>query len=139
MTVGTNCNNPRKRGREVAATIGVSSSSPINPIFSLQSQPPQLIDLSQLHNNTHHPNVVSTGLRLSFGDQQQQQQQLQQQQQQQQHVCHSSPFQSVITDDYATQIKQQRDELEQFLQAQVFIFSLLKWVFFFFFNTKICY
>ncbi|XP_075642748.1 uncharacterized protein LOC142614090 [Castanea sativa] len=126
--VGTNCNNPRKRGREVAATIGVSSSTPINPIFSLQSQPPQLIDLSQLHNNTHHPNVVSTGLRLSFGDQQQQQLQHQQQQQQQhqqqqqqhqqQHVCHSSPFQSVITDDYATQIKQQRDELEQFLQAQ---------------------
>ncbi|GMY29845.1 E3 ubiquitin-protein ligase BOI-like [Fagus crenata] len=121
---GAGSNNPRKRAREVAASIGVSSSAPMNPIFSLQSQQaPQLIDLSQLHNNNHQPNVVSTGLRLSFGDQQQQRQQQlqhqQQQQQQQQHVCHSSsPFLSVITEDYASQIKQQRDEIEQFLQAQ---------------------
>jgi E3 ubiquitin-protein ligase BOI-like protein len=111
----------------------VSSSAPINPIFSLQSQASQLIDLSQLHNHHHHhPNVVSTGLRLSFGDQQQQRQQLQhqhQQQQQQQHVCQSSsPFLSLIAEDFASQIKQQRDEIEQFLQAQVFISSLLKWV-----------
>jgi E3 ubiquitin-protein ligase BOI-like protein len=138
MTAGSN--NPRKRAREVAASIGVSSSAPMNPIFSLQSQQaPQLIDLSQLHNNNHQPNVVSTGLRLSFGDQQQQRQQQlqhqqQQQQQQQQHVCHSSsPFLSVITEDYASQIKQQRDEIEQFLQAQVLIFLFALMVFFFFF------
>ena len=132
MTAGSN--NPRKRAREVAASIGVSSSAPMNPIFSLQSQQaPQLIDLSQLHNNNHQPNVVSTGLRLSFGDQRQQQlQHQQQQQQQQQHVCHSSsPFLSVITEDYASQIKQQRDEIEQFLQAQVLIFLFALMVFFF--------
>ena len=73
----------------------------------------QFIDISQLHNNTHHPNVVSTGLGLSFGDQQQLHQQ---------HVCYTSPFLYVITDDYATQMKEQRDKLEQFFQAQVFIF-----------------
>lgn len=101
--------------------------------FSLQqSQPPQLIDLSQLHNHNHnhHPNVVSTGLRLSFGDQQQQQQQLQQHHHnQQQQNCHSSSsLFSVLAEDFATQIKQQRDELDQFLQAQVIIFTLLRWV-----------
>ncbi|KAF5477684.1 hypothetical protein F2P56_004301 [Juglans regia] len=122
--VGTG-NNPRKRAREVVQTTGVSSSAPINPMFSLQSQPSQLIDLSQLHNNnnTHQPNVVSTGLRLSFGDQQQQQQHQQQRQQlqhqQQQNVCHSSsPFLSLIAEDFATQIRYQRDEIEQFLEAQ---------------------
>ncbi|KAL4341146.1 hypothetical protein GQ457_08G025730 [Hibiscus cannabinus] len=92
----TNGINPRKRGREVTA---------INS-FSLQMQPPpQLIDLSQLHK----PNVVSTGLRLSFGDQ---------------HPCHNQNFQqnpaflSIVSDDLATQIKRQREELDQFLQAQ---------------------
>lgn len=96
--------------------------------FSLQqSQPPQLIDLSQLHNHNHHPNVVSTGLRLSFGDQQQQLQQHHHNQQQQN--CHSSSsLFSVLAEDFATQIKQQRDELDQFLQAQVIIFTLLRWV-----------
>ena len=33
-----------------------------------------------------------------------------------------SPFLYVITNDYATQMKQQHDELKQFFQAQVFIF-----------------
>lgn len=87
----------------------------------MQTQPPQLIELSQLH----HPNVVSTGLRLSFGDQQQKLQQhqnqnqnqsyRQQQQQQQNLVSNSSVFAS---DDLVTQIKRQRDELDHFLQAQ---------------------
>jgi hypothetical protein len=140
---GGSTNNPRKRGREVATATGVSSSAPINPIYSLQSQASQLIDLSQLHNHHHHPpNVVSTGLRLSFGDQQQRQQlQQQQQQQQQQHVCQSSSaFLSLIAEDFASQIKHQRDEIEQFLQAQVFISPLLKLVshsFFFFWYLKI--
>ncbi|KAG2676527.1 hypothetical protein I3760_12G056900 [Carya illinoinensis] len=117
--VGAN-NNPRKRAREVAQSTGVSSSPHINPMFSLQSQPSQLIDVSQLHNNNiQQPNVVSTGLRLSFGEQRQQQHQRQQLQQQQQNVCHSSsPFSSLIAEDVAAQIKQQIDEIEQFLQAQ---------------------
>ncbi|XVF10955.1 hypothetical protein REPUB_Repub07fG0227800 [Reevesia pubescens] len=116
----TNNNNTRKRGREVAgapATI----TTPINS-FSLQTQPPQLIDLSQLH----QPNVVSTGLRLSFGtDQQQnlqqnqnQNQRFQQQQHQQNLVSNSSAFLSIVSDDLGTQIKRQREELDQFLQAQ---------------------
>uniref|UniRef100_A0A5B7A5C1 Putative BOI-related E3 ubiquitin-protein ligase 1-like n=1 Tax=Davidia involucrata TaxID=16924 RepID=A0A5B7A5C1_DAVIN len=106
--VGT---NPRKRGRELTATTGA-----INP-FSMQPQPPQLIDLSQLH--TSQPNVVSTGLRLAFGDQQQQQ--LQQHQHHQQTFSpqsSSSVLLSLLSDDLATNIRQQRDEIEHFLQAQ---------------------
>ncbi|KAI5313916.1 hypothetical protein L3X38_043092 [Prunus dulcis] len=63
--------NQRKRGRETSAATEISPS--ILP-FSLQQQsqppPPQLIDLSQLYSHYHdhnNPNVVSTGLRLSFG------------------------------------------------------------------------
>ncbi|BFG31187.1 hypothetical protein CerSpe_174600 [Prunus speciosa] len=118
-----NTTNQRKRGRETSAATEISPS--ILP-FSLQQQsqppPPQLIDLSQLHSHNHNnPNVVSTGLRLSFGDQQQQQQQQQQQFQQhhnQQQQQQSSALFSVLTEDFATQIKHQRDELDQFLQAQ---------------------
>ncbi|KDP45979.1 hypothetical protein JCGZ_11882 [Jatropha curcas] len=133
--------NPRKRGREVVAATataagGITTGATIHS-FSMQPQAPQLIDLSQLHNNNNNNNnnqpqpqpqqpnvVVSTGLRLSFGDQQQQQQQQIQQnhhyqsQQQQSFVCQSSPFLSLLSEDFATQIKRQRDEIEQFLQAQ---------------------
>ncbi|PON48412.1 43kDa postsynaptic protein [Trema orientale] len=133
-------NNPRKRGREASvATTGITA--PINIPFSLQqSQPPQLIDLSQLQNQ-NQPNVVSTGLRLSFGEGQQQQQlqqsqnshnhnhnhnhnhhhhqqQSQQLQQFNQSSSSSSSLLSVMAEDFASQIKQQRDEIDQFLQAQ---------------------
>jgi len=88
--------------------------------FSLQSQSPQLIELTQLHNQ----NVVSTGLGLSFGDQQQRQQL--HHHQQQQHGCHSSFFLSLLSDGLTSQIKQQHDEIDQFLQAQVpFLFKFL--------------
>ncbi|TKY55525.1 BOI-related E3 ubiquitin-protein ligase 3 [Spatholobus suberectus] len=116
-----NNNNSRKRGREdtaVGNTITTASNA-INP-FSLQSQPPQLIHLSQLHN--HQQNVVSTGLRLSFDDhnlhQQQQRLPLQQHQSQQQHGSPSSAFLSLLSQGLASQIKQQRDEIDQLLQAQ---------------------
>ncbi|OMP08182.1 Zinc finger, RING/FYVE/PHD-type [Corchorus olitorius] len=110
-------NNPRKRGREVTGAL----PTPINS-FSLQTQPSQLIDLSQLH----QPNVVSTGLRLSFGgDQHQNLNQNQNQsfqhhhqQQQQQNLVSNSGFLSIVSDDLATQIKRQREEVDQFLQAQ---------------------
>lgn len=133
---GNNNNNPRKRGREVAAANTTTTTSitaaPMNHYsISMQSQQtPQLINLSQLHNH-HQPNVVSTGLRLSFGDQQQRQQQQQQQlqqtphhhhqqQQQQQNImCQSPSLLSFLSDDLASPIKRQRDELDQFLQAQV--------------------
>ncbi|KAM1236550.1 hypothetical protein ACFX2F_037646 [Malus domestica] len=117
---GGNTSQQRKRGRETSAATTEDITPPITP-FSLQqqqeSQPPQLIDLSQLHNHLHlqNPNVVSTGLRLSFGDQQQPQQ-FQQHHNQQHH--HSSALFSALTEDLATQIKHQRDELDQFLQAQ---------------------
>uniref|UniRef100_A0A803PN31 Uncharacterized protein n=1 Tax=Cannabis sativa TaxID=3483 RepID=A0A803PN31_CANSA len=126
-TSNNNNINPRKRGREA------SVATPINH-FSLQ--PPQLIDLSQLHNQSQ-PNVVSTGLRLSFGEQQQQHNQNnhnhqnhyhhhQQQSQQLQQLNQSSSSSasasasllSVMAEDFASQIKQQRDEIDQFLQAQ---------------------
>ncbi|TKY70752.1 BOI-related E3 ubiquitin-protein ligase 2 [Spatholobus suberectus] len=100
--------NSRKRGRETTTVTGIAPNV-INS-FPLQSQTPQLIDLTQLHNQ----NVVSTGLRLSFGDQQQQRQQLHQQQ----HGCHSNTFVSLLSEGLSSQIKQQRDEIDQYLQAQ---------------------
>ncbi|KAF8380629.1 hypothetical protein HHK36_028118 [Tetracentron sinense] len=100
--------NPRKRGREVlgSAAAAATAAAPIN-LFSLQSQPPPstLINLAQFHNQ--QPNVVSTGLRLAFGDQQQQN-----------IVLPSSNLSSLLSEDLTAQIKQQRDELDQFLQAQ---------------------
>ncbi|GMJ11021.1 hypothetical protein like AT1G32740 [Hibiscus trionum] len=82
-------NNTRKRGREVAGAA--ITTAPMNSI-SLPTHPTQLIDISQLH----QPNVVSTGLRLTFGDQQQ----------------------NLVSDGLGTQIKRQRDELDHFLHAQ---------------------
>ncbi|KAI9089338.1 hypothetical protein K1719_029617 [Acacia pycnantha] len=110
-------NNSRKRGREAttATCVGQTAHHGVNP-FSLQSQAPQLVELSQLHNQ--QPNVVSTGLRLSFGDHQQQQQQRLQLQQQQQQAYQPYAFLSLLPEGFASQIKQQRDEIDQFLQAQ---------------------
>ncbi|KAL9327500.1 hypothetical protein ACSQ67_002503 [Phaseolus vulgaris] len=102
--------NSRKRGREGTGAKAIGPSL-VNS-FSLQSQSPQLIELTQLHNQ----NVVSTGLGLSFGDQQQRQQL--HHHQQQQHGCHSSFFLSLLSDGLTSQIKQQHDEIDQFLQAQ---------------------
>ncbi|KAL6985846.1 RING-type E3 ubiquitin transferase, partial [Sarracenia purpurea var. burkii] len=108
--------NPRKRGREFTAT-----TSSVNP-FS--TQPPdhhhdhQLIDLTQLQTSPQ-PNVVSTGLRLAFGEQPQQQQLRQQLPPQQQTPSpQSSVLLTVLSEDFTAQIRQQRDEIEQFLRAQ---------------------
>ncbi|XP_058191045.1 BOI-related E3 ubiquitin-protein ligase 1-like [Rhododendron vialii] len=98
--VGSIISNPRKRGRE---------SSPV-PF------PHQFIDLTQLH--TPPLNTVSTGLRLAFDEQQQQQlrrQQLQHHQSQQQTL---TPQSSVLSEDLAAQIRQQRHEIDQLLHAQ---------------------
>lgn len=103
--------NSRKRGREVFANTntGGAVAPPVNS-FTLQPQPSpsQLIDLSALHN--HQPNVVSTGLRLAFGEQHLQQQQNQQQ---------TAGLLSLLSEDFTAQIKHQRDEIDQFLRAQV--------------------
>ncbi|XP_055831894.1 E3 ubiquitin-protein ligase BOI-like [Solanum dulcamara] len=122
---GAGSNHSCKRRREVSTTTGTTTA--MNPLFLMQSQP-QLIDLTQLHTNPQQPNVVSTGLRLASGEQLQQQQQHQlhqqyQKQHQQQHSLspqssQSSAFYSILTEDMSTIIKQQRDEIEQFLHFQ---------------------
>ncbi|XP_055821152.1 BOI-related E3 ubiquitin-protein ligase 1-like [Solanum dulcamara] len=114
--------NSRKRGRELTTTTGA-----MNPLMSMQSQPqPQLIDLTQLHTSPpsqqQPPNLVSTGLRLAFGDQHQHQ--LQQQHHHHHHLSlspqssQSSAFYSILTEDLATHIKQQRDEIDHHLLIQ---------------------
>lgn len=125
--------NPRKRSREVAATTPTTTTTAANNMnsfsFSLQNhhhqsqqnhnQNHQLIDLSQLQNQQHHPNVVSTGLRLSFGDQTQHHLQQQQQQHHQQQIQQHQPsILSLLSEDFALQLKQQSDELNYFLHAQ---------------------
>ncbi|KAL3330998.1 hypothetical protein AABB24_034679 [Solanum stoloniferum] len=123
--------NSRKRGRELTSTTAA-----MNPLMSMQSQPqPQLIDLTQLHTSPpsqqQPPNLVSTGLRLAFGDQHQHQHQLQQQQHHHHHSLspqssQSSAFYSILTEDLATHIKQQRDEIDHLLLIQVlFLFKIL--------------
>ncbi|XP_021768089.1 BOI-related E3 ubiquitin-protein ligase 1-like isoform X2 [Chenopodium quinoa] len=123
--------NQRKRSREVAgATTATTTTTTINSFnFSLQNQQQQqqnqnhqLIDLCQLqnHQQQQQPNVVSTGLRLSFGDQnhqlqQHQQQQIQQQQQQQQS---NNTIMSLLSEEFALQFKQQSDEISYFLHSQ---------------------
>ncbi|KAL4280350.1 hypothetical protein GQ457_03G043090 [Hibiscus cannabinus] len=101
-----------KRGREVAEAA--ITTAPMNS-FSLQTHPTQLIDLSQLH----QPNVVSTGLRLSFGDHQRKLQQnhnqsyRQQQQQQQNLASNYSAFLSMVSDDLNTQGEELRRTLAE--------------------------
>ncbi|KAF6138420.1 hypothetical protein GIB67_027992 [Kingdonia uniflora] len=79
--------NPRKRGRDNN----------------------NVVNLAQLHNQ--QSDVVSTGLRLAFKDQEKHHLHHQQQQQQQQSL-------SFMTEDISDQIKQQSNEIEQILQAQ---------------------
>ncbi|KAL9249849.1 BOI-related E3 ubiquitin-protein ligase 1-like protein [Drosera capensis] len=118
--------NQKKRGRESTVGTGntttTTTSANISPLnFSLhnngnhahqQQQHMQIIDLSQLQNNQphqhrHQSNVVSTGLRLSFGENQQRN--LPQ---------NSSVMLSLLSDEFANQIKHQSDELDQFIIAQ---------------------
>lgn len=110
--------NLRKRGRDNSVSV---SPPTINPLCFQ----PQIIDLSQLHNHHHPSNVVSTGLRLSSGDQPL-------------NLYHHPPpppssqnhaslvslSSSVfISDDFSSQIKQHREEIDQFLQTQVRIWK----------------
>ncbi|KAK9698887.1 hypothetical protein RND81_08G137900 [Saponaria officinalis] len=117
--------NPRKRSREIptTATHTTTTATTVDSFnFSLQNQQHnqnqqqnqnhQLIDLSQ-QQQQQHPSFVSTGLKLSFGDQNQQQQQ-QKQQQIQQHPA----ILSLFSDELVFQFKQQSDELNYFLHAQ---------------------
>ncbi|KAL4027084.1 hypothetical protein IC575_015540 [Cucumis melo] len=105
--------NLRKRGRDNSVSV---SPPTINPLCFQ----PQIIDLSQLHNHHHPSNVVSTGLRLFSGDQPL-------------NLYHHPPpppssqndaslvslSSSVfVSDDFSSQIKQHREEIDQFLQTQ---------------------
>lgn len=110
--------NSRKRGRELTSTTAA-----MNPLMSIQSQPqPQLIDLTQLHTSPpsqqQPPNLVSTGLRLAFGDQHQLQQQHHHHHSLSPQSSQSSAFYSILTEDLATHIKQQRDEIDHLLLIQ---------------------
>ncbi|KAL3497658.1 hypothetical protein ACH5RR_040390 [Cinchona calisaya] len=120
---GVGMNNSRKRGREVGVTTtaGAGGAKAMNRSFISMAPQPQLMDLTQI--NTSQINGLSIGLGLSFGDQQQQQLQLTQQQQQNHSIspqssAQSSVLLSILSDDVAPYIKQQRDEIEHFLLAQ---------------------
>ncbi|KAF8027268.1 hypothetical protein BT93_E0240 [Corymbia citriodora subsp. variegata] len=111
---------PRKRGRE--ATISPDNTSSFMDLYTLQPQQqqqpqPQLVDLAQLHNQ-QSANAVSIGLRLSPCD-------LQNQRLSHRSATPSpspspspSPPSSLFSSDFASLIKQQREEIDQFLQAQ---------------------
>ncbi|KAK4794180.1 hypothetical protein SAY86_012174 [Trapa natans] len=86
-------------------------SPPMQP-----QQPSQLIELSQLRNNS-----VSTGLRLSFYDQQNHNHQFPHQnhpQHQQIVVDNTSAMLSLFNEDLNAQVRQQTEEIDQFLRAQ---------------------
>lgn len=109
-----------------ATAAGGGGASVMNrPLISMAPQP-QLMDLTQLH-TTPQRNGVSIGLGLTtFGEHQQQQQSLPQQHQQQHSIslspqssAQSSILLSILSDDLASHIRQQRDEIEHFLLAQV--------------------
>lgn len=123
---GVGINNSRKRGREAGATTtgtagGGVAAAMNRPLISMVPQP-QLMDLTQL--NSTQRNGVSVGLGLAFGEQQQPTQQQRQQPLSQQHSispqssAQSSVLLSILSDDLASHIKQQRDEVEHFLLAQ---------------------
>lgn len=106
---------PRKRGREAVAGV---TEAPVN-LFQLQSHrspPPAVVNLAQLQNQ--QPSMVSTGLRLALEGQHQQQQQHQHHQQQIGVFLPSSLLSSSLSEDLSAQIKQHKDEIDQFLQAQ---------------------
>lgn len=88
-----------------------SAAAPMNPP---PSKPPQVIALSALLQNRNGKtlNVVSTGLRLSH-----------EQSQSQEQLLSSS---SMRPGDLAGQSKRQRDELDSFIQTQVFCFILIR-------------
>ncbi|CAA7026553.1 unnamed protein product [Microthlaspi erraticum] len=94
--------NQRKRGREMNN----------HQQFSLQSQFPQVINLSLLHNQNQPPsNMVYTGLRLSSGEEQTRKMF-------QQNGHHRNLVFSSYEDVVATHINRQSEELEEFLRAQ---------------------
>lgn len=110
-------NSSRKRGREVGATTAAGGGAAMNrQLISMMPQTQLMGDLTQLHSSQR--NGVSIGLGLAFGEQQQQP--LSQQQSiSPQSSAQSSVLLSILSDDLAAHMKQQREEIEHFLLAQV--------------------
>ncbi|CAM8988871.1 unnamed protein product [Rhodiola kirilowii] len=127
VNVNGNFRNTRKRGRD--ATSGLTTT-PIDSYSGFPpQQQPQIVDISQLHNNSNHPPqnlLVSTGLKLSFSDHHQRQQMNQN---------HDLNHSSFLSDHINHQMKQQQDEIDRLLHLQVPILSyfLGKPIFHFFF------
>ncbi|KAK4761614.1 hypothetical protein SAY87_029498 [Trapa incisa] len=100
----------RKRGRGASDTIAAT-----NPLtLKQQLQPSQLINLSLLHRNNPIPHhLVSTGLRLSSSKDHHQHQQS---------LLLPEPVSSISSlishEDFAAHLKQQRDEMDQYLLLQ---------------------
>lgn len=115
--------NPRKRGAESMADPqpALPQQNGSVDLLSLHPQhsrtpfsPPVIVSLAQVQ--SHQPPVVSTGLRLSLEEQYQQQTQT---------VTNSLPFSPsslpsfLLTNDLISQINRHKEEIEQFLRAQV--------------------
>ncbi|KAI0489179.1 hypothetical protein KFK09_029021 [Dendrobium nobile] len=106
--------NPRKRGREAAMAVPSAILWPQTQqqmsLLSLQAQArtltPTMLGLPQLQSST--PSLVSTGLQLSFNDHNQSQNQKEQ----------LVSILSSFSEDLATEINQQKNEIEQFLRTQ---------------------
>lgn len=93
--------------------------APVAPVLNATATTTTtLIDLSRLHNQQPPPaTFVSTGLRLSFEDSHPPQRP--NQPQQQLPAQGRSFLSSFLTEELAAQVKQQRDEINSYLQSQV--------------------
>ncbi|XP_010541178.1 PREDICTED: uncharacterized protein LOC104814702 [Tarenaya hassleriana] len=122
MLLNNGGSNPGKRGVE-------STAPQVNSYHFSQS--PQVIGLSLLHSQHYHrppapasaPNIVSTGLRLSSGEDQPQNfngRLRQQYRCENQNLVSSSSsgVLSVLYEDFDAQISRQREEIDEFLHAQ---------------------
>ncbi|URD99866.1 hypothetical protein MUK42_30702 [Musa troglodytarum] len=117
--------HPRKRGRDAigvpVAAAPQQQSHPAN-LFSLQPEPcsgalppPTLVSLAQLRSRP--PPIVSTGLHLSFEEQHQQQNQKQSDPLPSSSSCSILPS-SLLPEEIAPYINQQKDEIGKLLYAQ---------------------
>ncbi|CAL9758326.1 unnamed protein product [Musa acuminata subsp. burmannicoides] len=111
---------PRKRGRDAigvpVAAVAQQQSHPAN-LFSLHGAlpPPTLVSLAQLQSRP--PPIVSTGLHLSFEEQHQQQNQKQSDPLTSSSSCSILPS-SLLPEEIAPYINQEKDEIGKVLYAQ---------------------
>ncbi|XP_042398827.1 BOI-related E3 ubiquitin-protein ligase 1-like isoform X1 [Zingiber officinale] len=123
LLTGGAAGNPRKRGAESIADPAAALPQQNGSVDLLSLRPqhsrtpfssPVIVTLAQVQ--SHPPPVVSTGLRLSLEEQYQQQTQT---------VTNPLPFSSsslpsfLLSNDLISQIDRHKEEIEQFLRAQV--------------------